>query len=70
MFHVRLKELRIKHGFTQKSLASAIGITERGYRGYESGNNSPNMEVLVKLADALSVSLDYLVGRSDDPAVH
>ena len=68
-FTQRLKELRSGAGLTQKELAETVGVTERGYRGYESGSNLPNMVVLLKLADFYQVSLDYLVGRSDDPEV-
>ncbi|MCL2853540.1 MAG: helix-turn-helix domain-containing protein [Defluviitaleaceae bacterium] len=47
-------------------MAGALGITERSYQRYEAENN-PNHETLLKIADYFDVSIDYLVGRSDNP---
>lgn len=66
----RLKALRKSNSVTQVILAKALGITDRGYRKYESGENEPTLSVLVALADYFDVSLDYLVGRSDEPGRH
>lgn len=65
-FSERLKVLRKESGKTQAELAEIIGITDRGYRKFESGENDPGMKSLVSLADFFGVTLDYLVGRSDD----
>ena len=67
IFCERLKTLRKDRNLTQVAIAETIGVTERGYRKYESGVSEPTMGVLVALADTLGVSIDYLVGRSDDP---
>lgn len=64
----RLKFLRLKNGPTQKSIAEAVGITEVSYQRYEYGSVCPSLTVLIALADFFDVSLDFLVGRSDDPA--
>ena len=66
-FSERLKYLRIKKNLTQKQLAETFNITERGYQNYEIGKSTPNFHVLIALSDYFDVSLDYLVGRSDDP---
>ena len=63
IFKDHLKALRKNKGFTQKQLADLISVSERGYQRYEAGKDLPGFEVLVKLADALGVSLDYLMGR-------
>lgn len=66
----QLKKVRIERGFTQKETARGIGISEQAYQKYEYGKVVPSALVLVSLADYFNVSLDYLVGRSDDPARH
>lgn len=70
LFQKRLKELRNSKGISQVSIAKILGITDRGYRKYEAGDNEPTMSVLIALADYFDVSLDYLCGRSDDPSRH
>ncbi len=64
-FKERLKQLREEHKFTQQDLAEHLHISIRQYRRYEKGDYEPNLETLIKLADYFSVSLDYLVGRSE-----
>ncbi len=66
----RIKELRISKGLTQKQLAKETVISERGIQNYELGERVPTLQALIALADYFDVSLDYLVGRSDDPARH
>ena len=63
----RLKELRKTKQISQKELASIINISARAWRFYESGDREPTITNLIALADYFDVSLDYLVGRSDDP---
>jgi transcriptional regulator with XRE-family HTH domain len=67
-FPERLVELRKSRSLTQKQLAEAIGAHERGIRFYEAGKKQPTLDSLMKLADYFDVSIDYLVGRSDDPS--
>ena len=64
----RLRELRKSKGITQKALAHAIGMSTSGIQNYELKTRIPNVEVLIKLADYFDVSVDYLIGRSDNPA--
>lgn len=63
-----LKRTRLEKHATQKQVADGIGITEQAYQRYEYGKTVPSALVLIALADFFDVSLDYLVGRSDDPA--
>lgn len=65
---VQLKKVRLEKGFTQKQVAEGIGIKEQAYQRYEYGKIVPSALILIALADFFDVSLDYLVGRSDDPA--
>lgn len=63
LFSVRLKELRLQHGFSQEELAEKIGIKQNTYSDWENGKCKPNYEKLEKIADFLGVSLDWLFGR-------
>ena len=63
----RLKEIRARHKATQPQVAKMLHMSVRTVQKYESGEIEPTEGVLVKLADYFNVSLDYLVGRSDDP---
>ncbi len=63
----QFKKIRTEKGLTQKQVADGIGITEQAYQRYEYGKTVPSALVLISLADFFDVSLDYLVGRSDDP---
>ena len=58
-----VKELRIEKGLSQQELGSAIGVTKVSICGYENGTRLPNLEKLVKLADALETTTDFLLGR-------
>ena len=62
----RLRALRAERRETQKQVAEAIGIKERHYQFFEYGKHFPSLENLWKLADHFEVSIDYLVGRSDE----
>ena len=65
-FKERLRALRKELGETQTQTGSAIGIGERHYQKFEAGDNFPNVENLCALADHFQVSLDYLMGRTDE----
>lgn len=62
-----LKRFRKMFGVTQRQAAESAGIVTEAYQKYEYGKNVPLTTLLIKLADAYDVSLDYLVGRSDNP---
>lgn len=65
MFNIRLREMRMKRGFTQQRLADTLGIALRSYQCYETGTRTPNYALLILIADTLNVSLDYLLGRDE-----
>ncbi|MBF8378511.1 helix-turn-helix transcriptional regulator [Alicyclobacillus mali] len=67
IFSERLRMLRRQNGLTQLELATAVQLSERVIRYYESGEREPVVSQLIALADFFNVSLDYLVGRTDDP---
>ena len=66
----QFKKIRLENRLTQKQVADGLNITEQAYQRYEYGKTVPSALVLIALADYFDVSLDYLVGRSDDPARH
>jgi len=66
----RLQSLKLERKLLQKDIANAIGVSLRAYRYYEKGDRNPDSEVLIKLADYFNVSVDYLLGRTDDPEIH
>lgn len=61
----RLKELRKKHGITQKELADFLHITAKAISFYELGEREPSNGDLIKMADYFEVSTDYLLGHHD-----
>ena len=63
----RLKEVRMKAGVTQHEIAEALNINRTTYNKYENGASKPSPETLSRIADYFRVSVDYLLGRSDDP---
>ena len=65
----RLKQLRENEGLSQEELAEQLGISEPQIWRYEKGESSPRADVLTKLATFFTVSADYLLGISDNPAV-
>ena len=67
MFSERLSRSRQDKGLSQSDVAKKLNITRQAYNHYETGQRQPSQVVLVKLADLYSVSVDYLLGRSDDP---
>ena len=63
----RLKSLRAQSGHTQKQIADMLGVKIVSVQRFEYGTSRPSLENLIALAEFYNVSLDYLVGRSDNP---
>lgn len=62
-----LKQARVKKGFTQEDVSRNLGMSRGAYTNYELGKRDPDTETLVKLADLLGVTTDYLLGIDDNP---
>jgi len=62
----RLKQLRERKNMTQVRLAIELGVSQETISGYEIGKAVPPADMLVKLADTLDASVDYILGRTDD----
>lgn len=67
VFSERLKAARERRGLSQSELASRSGLQPSAISHFETGNRSPSFENLKKLSDALNVTTDYLLGRSEQP---
>jgi transcriptional regulator with XRE-family HTH domain len=65
-FPARLAALRRQKKLTQQALADAVGIHVSQLRRYEAGQSQPTLDVIRKLAVALSVSADLLVFDKDE----
>lgn len=69
-FGKRLNQTRKERGKTAQNMADMLGIGIRSYRAYESNPREPYYETLVKIADYLDVSTDFLLCRDDFLAKH
>ena len=70
IFANRLVRLRKERKISSQVLADAIGLSRPAISRFEHGIDYPHANTLIALADYFDVSLDYLVGRSDDPQRH
>ena len=65
-----LKKLRQEKGITQISLQMKTGIEQALLSKYENGERVPPTETLMLLADFYDVSMDYIMGRTDNPKIN
>lgn len=65
-FSERLKTLRKEARLTQIDVAEKLGVSQPAYASWERGIKKPTQENLVKIAQVLNVSVDYLVGLSEE----
>jgi repressor LexA len=68
MLAQRILELRKQKGITQNTIAKYLNISRPAYTRYESGAREPDYETVSKLAQYFEVSVDYLIGCTEDPA--
>lgn len=64
---MRLKDLREDNDVKQKQLAEYLNIKQNTYSQYENGKREIPIEMLWKLADFYNTSVDYIIGRTDNP---
>lgn len=62
---MRLKEIRKEKGISQLKLALYMNTNQNTISRYESGEREPSLSDLIKIADYFSVSVDYLLERTD-----
>lgn len=64
---MRLKELRKRRGISQLKLAMDLSMNQNSISRYETGEREADYATLIKFADYFNVSIDYLLGRTDNP---
>ena len=62
---IRLKDLRNQKGLSQKEVAEYLGISQPAYANYERQAREADYDTLKKLSDYFNVSVDYLLGRTE-----
>lgn len=67
VFARRLREMRIRRGYTQEYMASMLQIKVGTYSGYERNYRRPDIDMVKKIAAVLNVSADYLLGLEASP---
>lgn len=67
---MRLKELRKGRNITQLKMAMDLNMSQNTISRYENGEREPGLEELVRIADYLDVSIDYLLGRTENPKMN
>ena len=63
---LKIHELRVALGMTQKQLAEKIGVKNYVVANWEQGRTEPSLKDLIDLANLFECSIDYLVGREND----
>ncbi len=61
----RIAELRIERQLNQRELAEQLGVSNGAIGMWETGKRQPDLDMIIKLASFFSVSIDYLLGYSD-----
>lgn len=67
---VRMKEIRRARGISQVKMAMDLHMAQNTISRYETGEREPGITELIKIADYFRVSVDYLLGRTDNPNVN
>ena len=69
MFSEKIRQLRKDRHLTQAEVAKEVGLSARGYQDLELGAK-PGFDNLLPIADFYDVSVDWLMGRTDNPHAH
>ncbi|MBQ6035747.1 MAG: helix-turn-helix transcriptional regulator [Lachnospiraceae bacterium] len=65
-FSKRLSCILAERGLTQRELANMCGVDEASMSRYVNGSRKPCMDVLVRIAGELNVSVEYLTGKEEE----
>ncbi len=68
--HERLIKLKESRHLLQKEIAAELGLSLRAYQYYERGEREPGASVLIAMSKYFGVSVDYLLGLTDNPAIN
>ena len=66
----RIRELCEDHDKSQRDIAAELNMPQSQYWRYEQGYRDIPIDVLIHLADYYGVSIDYILGRTNDPNAH
>lgn len=67
---MRLRELRKKHNLSQVRLSMELNMSQNTISRYETKEREPGIAELILIADYFNVSIDYLLGRTDNPKIN
>lgn len=67
---MRLGELRKNRGISQLKMSFDLNVNQNTISRYETGEREASYEMLIKIADYFDVSIDYLLGRTDNPKMN
>lgn len=62
----RIVQIRKQMGLSQEKFGELVNMSQRSVAAWESGDRTPSFATLSDLADKLDVTVDYLLGRTDD----
>lgn len=62
----RIAELRKEKNMSQISLGMKLNVSQKMISAYENGKNEPSIDLLMRMADIFHVSIDYIVGYSEN----
>lgn len=65
-FKVRFKELRIEKGISQEKIGKLLNMSKMAISHWEKGHSEPSIEQLKIIAKFFDVSVDYLIGFSEE----
>ena len=65
----RIRDLREDHDLTQKQMAQALCCSQQVYSNYELGQRDIPTDILIKLSAFYNVSVDYILGISNNPRI-
>ena len=69
MVYKRIRDLREDRDLTQKEVSKCLNCSQQVYSNYELGQRDIPTDILIKLSAFYSVSVDYILGISDDPRI-
>ncbi len=67
---MRLKQLRKERKISQLKLVMDLNMTQNSISRYETGERQADYQTLIKMGDYFKVSIDYLLGRTDNPKMN
>ena len=70
MVYSKIRSLREDNDYRQRELAAVLNVSQNTYSQYENGVIELTADNLIRLADFYGVSVDYLLGRTENPSVN